>query len=541
MEKQIMLLPQRDYWSWVRACREYVMTFGAVMTHDPETAARHMAPRQTVTLVTGGNAFPELGDIQLWFQNHHADVKLDPIQALTPGELQQILQNRIATSNRYGYEENELRLVWPTEFPMITQSFGSNPLIYGEQGLPGHEGVDFRALMGSKVFCCANGNVLEVHENPTAHDYGVHVRVGHEGGYTTIYAHLMQALVTQGQTVGAGDVIGLADTTGASCGNHLHLTLQKEGATERGETDYPNDVIDPTPFLVWPDDADPKAMKSIPRDAEKCLIGVHGRIDGSLVEDDFKAIQQARMEAVKISLHENKEGIERLKSIHPEMLLVARIQGSSGNGDWHAASFLSRIEIDVGRLYRLGVQEFEVHTKPNLYSRGWAQGWSDGKAFGDWFLTVISKLRAQYPEARFGFPGLSPGGMLTGHRMGAIEFLEGAENAAMEADWIGVNCHWTDTESMMSLQGGRAHEEYRMRFPKKPLMITEFCNAAADVGSVQKANEYLDFYEMVRRNKGIRAAFSFALSAGSGYGSVVWKGKLNGNSTIADLIGERTF
>ncbi|MGD8814715.1 MAG: M23 family metallopeptidase, partial [Anaerolineales bacterium] len=522
MEHQIILLPRKDYWSWIKACKDYVMTFRATMTHNPVTAARHMAPKQTVTLVTGGDHFPEYGDILIWFKLNHANVKLDPIQVLTPGELKQILTSRLNASNRYGWEELDIRLQWPTEFPMITQSFGSNPQIYGEQGLPGHEGVDFRALMGSRIYCCANGTVLEVHRNPSDHKYGVFVRVGHEGGYRTTYAHLMQAKATQGQVVSAGDIIGLADTTGASCKNHLHLTMQKDGATERGETDYPNDEIDPTPYLVWPDSADAKSVKSFVRDGEQCLIGVHGRIDGPLVEEDFNVIEKAKLEAVKISLRESKENIERLRSIHPGMLLVARIHDGGSNGDWRAASFLSRIEIDVGRLYRLGVKEYELHANPNLFAGGWGRGWQDGKAFGEWFLTVITRLKELYPEARFGFPGLSPGGMLIGHRMGAIEFLDGAESAAMEADWIGVNCHWTDTESMMSIQGGRAYEDYRLRFPRKLLMVTDFRNIAVDISDSQKADEYLDFYAMIRRGAGIRAAFSYALSASDGHDSVVW-------------------
>jgi hypothetical protein len=63
----------------------------------------------------------------------------------------------------------------------------------------------------------------------------------------------------KGDAVTAGALIGLADNTGNSRGDHLHLTLKKTGATARGETVfidargqrmvYPRDILNPRPFL----------------------------------------------------------------------------------------------------------------------------------------------------------------------------------------------------------------------------------------------------------------------------------------------------
>ena len=136
---------------------------------------------------------------------------------------------------------------WPTEFQVITQFFGVNPQNYSQFGLPGHEGVDMRAPTGSKIFCVAPGKVYDVHINPTDHNYGVHVRVAHEEGYKTTYAHLQKPLVTVGEQVDAGAILGIADSTGNSFGAHLHLTLKKDGAQY---LNYPSNIIDPTPFLL---------------------------------------------------------------------------------------------------------------------------------------------------------------------------------------------------------------------------------------------------------------------------------------------------
>ncbi|MGC9356861.1 MAG: peptidoglycan DD-metalloendopeptidase family protein [Anaerolineae bacterium] len=145
------------------------------------------------------------------------------------------------------------RMRWPTQYDGITQAFGARPEYYGKFGLPGHEGLDFRAPEGSEIYAVADGFVTEVrldgNSDPAGKPYGNQVRIQHEGGYLTIYAHLSKVLVAQGQTVQAGQVIGLSGTTGNTSGAHLHLTLKKEGATEAGETTYPYDIIDPSPYL----------------------------------------------------------------------------------------------------------------------------------------------------------------------------------------------------------------------------------------------------------------------------------------------------
>ncbi len=146
------------------------------------------------------------------------------------------------------------RLRWPTEYGTITQHFGEHPEIYTKFGLPGHEGIDFVAPEGSKIFAAADGTVSDVRldgsANPLTKPYGNQVRIKHDEGYETVYAHLSQATVTAGQKVKAGDLIGKAGNTGNSLGAHLHMTLKKQGATAGGATPFKCDIVDPTPFLA---------------------------------------------------------------------------------------------------------------------------------------------------------------------------------------------------------------------------------------------------------------------------------------------------
>lgn len=136
---------------------------------------------------------------------------------------------------------------WPTEYRAINQYFGANPQNYAQFGLPGHEGLDIRAPEGSRVFCVAAGTVASVHSQPVGHNYGIHVRVNHADQYQTTYAHLKQCLVTPGQPVPAGTLLGLANNTGNSFGSHLHLTLKKLDASY---LNWPFNIHDPTPFIL---------------------------------------------------------------------------------------------------------------------------------------------------------------------------------------------------------------------------------------------------------------------------------------------------
>ena len=191
------------------------------------------------------------------------------------------------------------RVKWPTQYGIITQAFGENPQVYNKFGLPGHEGIDFQAPNGSELYSGADGFVSDVrldgNSNPMQKPYGNQVRIQHEGGYTSIYAHMQEVVVTRGQFVKAGQLIGLADNTGHSAGAHLHFALKKQGATARGETKYPHDLIDPTPFLDpfsagrKPTQPEPPAQPSMKVQVDSAEVGYLNirdapHVGGGLVE-----------------------------------------------------------------------------------------------------------------------------------------------------------------------------------------------------------------------------------------------------------------
>lgn len=90
-----------------------------------------------------------------------------------------------------------------------------------------HEGVDFQAKTGEKVQATGKGRVVSSSYSP---DYGENVIVSHGRGYETMYAHLSKRLVQVGDSIMAGDIVGLVGNTGRSTGSHLHYEIRYQGA-----------------------------------------------------------------------------------------------------------------------------------------------------------------------------------------------------------------------------------------------------------------------------------------------------------------------
>lgn len=95
-----------------------------------------------------------------------------------------------------------------------------------EHGLRMHEGIDFSAPIGTKIFASAYGTVQRVERNGA---YGLMIDIKHNGRITTRYAHLSKALVKVGDRIARGQVIGLTGSSGRSTGPHLHFEVLVDG------------------------------------------------------------------------------------------------------------------------------------------------------------------------------------------------------------------------------------------------------------------------------------------------------------------------
>ena len=90
-----------------------------------------------------------------------------------------------------------------------------------------HTGVDFAAPQGTPIYAIASGQVTSAYYN-TANGYMV--SIAHGGGYGSLYAHMTHFVVSVGDSVSQGQVIGYVRSTGWSTGPHLHFEIHVNGS-----------------------------------------------------------------------------------------------------------------------------------------------------------------------------------------------------------------------------------------------------------------------------------------------------------------------
>jgi murein DD-endopeptidase MepM/ murein hydrolase activator NlpD len=136
----------------------------------------------------------------------------------------ELLGDRPTDPSLYGF-------VWPAWGP-ISSYFG-----------PGHPlGIDIDMYEDpNEPIGAAKGGIVTFAGGNICCSYGLYVIVDHGDGTSTLYAHLSQIVVTQGQLVSTGQLLGFAGATGYATGNHLHFEVR-----------IGDNVVDPLIFLPEP-------------------------------------------------------------------------------------------------------------------------------------------------------------------------------------------------------------------------------------------------------------------------------------------------
>jgi murein DD-endopeptidase MepM/ murein hydrolase activator NlpD len=128
-------------------------------------------------------------------------------------------------------EENPAPVLWPlTERGFITRTL--------LEGAGEHPGLDVAVPEGSYIRASGPGQVAETGTDPV---YGRFLRIEHAGDVETLYAHASMILVRPGDSVRAGEVIGMTGSTGRSTAPHLHFEIRVAGVS-----------VDPLTIVVRP-------------------------------------------------------------------------------------------------------------------------------------------------------------------------------------------------------------------------------------------------------------------------------------------------
>jgi murein DD-endopeptidase MepM/ murein hydrolase activator NlpD len=127
----------------------------------------------------------------------------------------------IHTPRRYWYGN----FVRPVPGKLSTP-FGLGRILNGEPRSP-HSGVDLRATLGEPVRAANHGRIVLVGD---FFFHGKAVVIDHGWGLYTMYFHLAEVNVSEGDLVGKSYVIGLAGSSGRATGPHLHWGVRLGGA-----------------------------------------------------------------------------------------------------------------------------------------------------------------------------------------------------------------------------------------------------------------------------------------------------------------------
>lgn len=156
-----------------------------------------------------------------------------------------------------------LELFYPVKPWVVNYGFGVNEAYYSQFGIKGHNGIDINTFRGQPVYAAHDGEVTYAGVD-TDEGYGVVLRTldqrDYDGGTAhmkTIYWHLLPNIqVKVGAKIKAGTLLGYADSTGISSGDHLHFALKPVAQGENywswenvEQNNGYKGAIDPAPYF----------------------------------------------------------------------------------------------------------------------------------------------------------------------------------------------------------------------------------------------------------------------------------------------------
>jgi murein DD-endopeptidase MepM/ murein hydrolase activator NlpD len=148
------------------------------------------------------------------------------------------LDDRLGSLEKKLAQQNALLASTPSIEPvpgLITCGFGERSDPFTEEPAF-HTGIDISSPRGHAIVASAGGTVVKA---GWVNGYGRCVEVAHGLGLRTLYGHLDEIQVIEGQHVSRGEAIGVVGTTGRSTGPHLHYEVRLD-----------NRAVNPLPYIL---------------------------------------------------------------------------------------------------------------------------------------------------------------------------------------------------------------------------------------------------------------------------------------------------
>ncbi|MBN1221061.1 MAG: N-acetylmuramoyl-L-alanine amidase [Anaerolineae bacterium] len=278
--------------------------------------------------------------------------------------------------------------------------------------------------------------------------------------------------------------------------------------------------------------------------ARSCRVGVHGRNDAVFHEADYRAVREARIEALKMMSHTRVDVFKKLRAENPGLEFITRLYDGLNfgvHGHPHPQDFASRMIPVMNQLRPYGTK-FEIHNEPNHLDRieGWGETDEDARSFNEWFLRVYDILKSQCPWAHLGFPGLA-----IPHR--DLEWIEICRPAVEKADWLGVHCYWQtprgqERNHLVNAWGLR-FKYYHERFPNKIIDLTEVGNSNVQnnipFSEESHAQEFTEYLTECFNYPYLNSACWFILSSPDRtWDGFIWRGEDGRLHRVVEAVGK---
>ena len=171
-------------------------------------------------------------------QKEEFELLLDDSEAKQDALMKEIAQKEKELANAQ-YEEKLAKLalqgqnppsnatwITPVSGYTITSAFGMRIHPVYKYALM-HNGIDMACPQGTPIYAARAGTVTTA--SYQAGGAGYYVSINHGDGFSSIYMHMTNYVVSSGQSVAAGQLIGYVGSTGVSTGPHLHFGVSYAG------------------------------------------------------------------------------------------------------------------------------------------------------------------------------------------------------------------------------------------------------------------------------------------------------------------------